>query len=128
MTIRVVQWTTGNTGSAAVRGMVGHPELELVGCYAYSAEKVGQDVGTLAGIEPIGITATDDVDALLALQPDCVSYMPFRPNFDHVVRILEAGVNVVTTMYMMAGVGYGEVVRDRIEDATRRGRSSLYAS
>ena len=70
--LRVVQWTTGKTGSAAVRGMVGHPVLDLVGCYAYSADKVGRDVGELCGIEPIGITATDDVEALLALEPDCV--------------------------------------------------------
>ncbi len=128
MGLHVVQWTTGKTGSAAVRGMVGHPELELVGCYAYSPGKVGQDVGTLAGIEPIGVTATDDIDALLALAPDCVTYMPFRPDFDHVVRILESGANLVTTMYMMAGIGYGDDVYERIEDATRRGQSSLYAS
>ena len=44
----------------------------------------------------IGVIATDDVDALLALAPDCVSYMPFRPDFDHVVRILESGINLVT--------------------------------
>ena len=103
MTLRVVQWTTGKTGGAAVRGMVGHPALDLVGCYAYSPDKVGHDVGVLAGIEPIGISATDDIDALLALKPDCVSYMPFRPDFDHVVRILESGINLVTTMYMLAG-------------------------
>jgi len=126
--LRVVQWTTGKTGSAAVRGMVGHPALELVGCYAYSPEKVGQDVGTLAGIEPIGLRATDDIDALLALAPECVSYMPFRPDFDHVVRILESGSNLVTTMYMFAGVGYGEDVTLRLDDAARRGQSSLYAS
>ena len=128
MTLRVVQWTTGKTGSAAVRGIVGHPALDLVGCYAYSADKVGEDAGVLSGIDPIGVRATDDIDALLALQPDCVSYMPFRPDFDHVARILESGVNLVTTMYMMAGVGYGDDVHDRIEDATQRGRSSLYAS
>src|SRR5689334_13238135 len=73
--LRVVQWTTGKTGSAAVRGIVGHPMLDLVGCYAYSPEKVGQDIGVLAGLNPIGVAATDDIDALLALRPDCVSYM-----------------------------------------------------
>ena len=82
----------------------------------------------LAGIEPIGIRATDDVDALLALKPDCVSYMPFRPDFDHVVRILESGINLVTTMYMLAGRGYGDDVHERIKDAAARGQSSLYAS
>jgi hypothetical protein len=126
--LRVVQWTTGKTGSAAVRAMVDSPLLELVGCYAFSPEKVGQDLGVLCGIDPIGITATDDVDALLALQPDCVTYMPYRPDFDHLERILDAGVNVVSTMYMLAGRGYGDDVKERLEAAARRGGASLYAS
>jgi hypothetical protein len=126
--LRVVQWTTGKTGAAAVRGMVGHPVLDLVGCYAFSADKVGRDVGELCGIEPIGITATDDIDALLALEPDCVSYMAYRPDFDHLERILASGANVVSTMYMMAGFGYGEEATHRLRDACLRGGSSLYAS
>jgi hypothetical protein len=126
--LRVVQWTTGKTGSAAVRGIAAHPQLELVGCYAYSPDKVGQDAGTLAGTSPLGVTATDDIEALLALRPDCVSYMPYRPNPDHVVRILESGANVVTTMYMLAGGGYGDQVRERIAEAALLGQSSLYAS
>ncbi|ONH28697.1 dihydrodipicolinate reductase [Pseudofrankia asymbiotica] len=126
--LRVVQWTTGKTGSAAVRGMVDHPVLDLVGCYAHSPDKVGRDVGELCGLPPIGVTATDDVEALLALEPDCVSYMAYRPNFDHLERILESGVNVVSTMYMMAGFGYGEQATHRLRDACLRGGSSLYAS
>lgn len=126
--LRVVQWTTGKTGSAAVRAMTGHPVLELVGCYAHSAGKVGRDAGELCGIGPIGIAATDDIDALLALKPDCVSYMPFRPDFDHLARILSAGVNVVTTMYMLSGSGYGEAATEKIRQAAARGGASLYAS
>src|SRR3954465_1334256 len=126
--LRVVQWTTGKTGSAAVRGMVGHPVLDLVGCYAYSPDKVGRGVGGLCGVAPIGIRATDDIDALLALEPDCVSYMAYRPNFDHLERILESGANVVTTMYMLSGGGYGEEPTRRIREAALRGGSSLYAS
>jgi hypothetical protein len=125
---RVVQWTTGKTGTEAVRGIVDHPALELVGCYAYSAEKVGQDVGALCGLAPLGIDSTDDVDELLALAPDCVSYMPYRPDFDHVTRILESGVNIVTTMYRLAGNGYGDDVLEAIEGAAQRGQSSLYAT
>jgi hypothetical protein len=108
--------------------MAGHPTLELVGCYAHSPEKVGRDVGTLSGIDPIGVMATDDVGELLSLRPDCVSYMPFRPDFDHLERILSSGINVVTTMYMLAGRGYGESATARIRDAALRGGSSLYAS
>ncbi|WP_241840191.1 dihydrodipicolinate reductase [Frankia sp. CcI49] len=51
-----------------------------------------------------------------------------RPNFDHLERILESGVNVVSTMYMMAGFGYGQEATHRLRDACLRGGSSLYAS
>jgi hypothetical protein len=126
--LKVVQWTTGKTGSAAVRGILQHPGLELVGCYAWSDDKVGCDVGELCGIGPVGVTATDDLDALLALRPDCVSYMPYRPDFDHLQRILGAGVNVATTMFMLAGDGYGEEPTRRVRDAAIAGGASLYAS
>lgn len=126
--LRVVQWTTGKTGAAAVRGMLGRPDLELVGCYAWSPDKVGRDVGELCGSAPIGLRASDDVDALLALRPDCVSYMPYRPDFDQVERILRAGVNVVTTMYMLSGAGYGADVQARLREAALAGGASLYAS
>ena len=125
---RVVQWTTGKTGRAAVRAMVDHPAIEIVGCYAWSADKVGRDIGELCRIDPIGVTATDDLDALLALRPDCVVYTPYRPNIDQVVRILEAGTNIVTSLYQLVGTGYEDDARGRIADAARRGDASLYAS
>jgi hypothetical protein len=127
VTYRVVQWTTGKIGAEAIRGIVAHPELELVGAYAFSLDKVGRDVGDLCGLDPIGVVASGDVDALLALEPDCVSYMPYRPDFDHVVRILESGANVVTTLYMLAGWGNGDAVHDRIVAAAERGGASLLA-
>jgi hypothetical protein len=127
-TYRVVQWTTGTTGTAAVRGILQHPALELVGCFAFSDDKVGCDVGELCGMPPTGLVATDDIDALLALEPDCVSYMPFRPDFDHLERILRDGVDVATTMFMLAGRGYGELETARLRQAAADGGASLYAS
>ena len=46
---RVVQWTTGNVGQRSVRAVVAHPDLELVGCYAWSADKVGRARGPVRG-------------------------------------------------------------------------------
>src|SRR5205807_5790344 len=68
VTLRVVQWTTGNVGKRSVEAVMKRPDLELIGCYAWSADKVGRDVGEICGIEPVGIAATDDVDELLALK------------------------------------------------------------
>ncbi|MBW2726214.1 MAG: dihydrodipicolinate reductase, partial [Deltaproteobacteria bacterium] len=77
--IRIVQWTTGNVGTQTLLATLRQPGLELVGCYAWSEEKQGKDVGSLVGIDPIGIEATANIDALLALKPDCVCYTPIWP-------------------------------------------------
>jgi hypothetical protein len=127
MAVRVVQWTTGNVGQRSVRGIVAHPDLELVGCYAWAPDKVGRDVGELCGIDPLGITATDDVDALLALRPDCVVYNPMWHDTAEVVRILEAGVNVVSTAAFINGLGRG-AEHGRLVDACRKGGASMFGS
>lgn len=92
----MVQWATGGVGRAAIAGIAEHSDLELVGCWVHSADKVGVDAGTLAGVDPFGVKATDDVDALMALRPDCVLYSPIFADDGLVRRFLAAGINVVT--------------------------------
>ncbi len=127
MAVRVVQWTTGNVGRRSVRAVVASPELELVGCYAWSPDKVGVDVGELCGMEPIGVAATNDVDTLLALRPDCVIYNPMWMDVGELVRILKGGANVVSTAGFINGSRLGPE-RDRIQEACERGRSSMFGS
>jgi hypothetical protein len=96
VTLRVVQWATGGVGVAAIKGVLEHPDLELVACWVHSADKSGRDVGDLVGAAPIGVAATDDVDAILALDADAVIYAPLLPNPDEVAALLRSGKNVVT--------------------------------
>jgi 2,4-diaminopentanoate dehydrogenase len=124
---RVVQWTTGNVGKSSVQAIAANTTLELVGCYAWSPDKVGRDAGELAGIAPLGVTATNDVDALLALKPDCVVYNPMWSDTDELVRILSAGVNVVSTAAFITGQNLGPG-RDRIEAACRSGKSTMFGT
>ncbi len=128
MTLRIVQWNTGIVGRAAVRAIAAHPGLELVGCHAWSPEKQGQDVGTLCGLPPLGVAATADVDALLALEPDCVLYTPQFPDVDLMVRMLEAGIHVVSTSYFITGRSFGDGAAERLDAAARRGGASLYGT
>ncbi len=128
MVRRVVQWTTGNVGKRSVRAVLAHPDLELVGCYAWSPDKVGRDVGELCGIDPVGVTASDDVDALLALRPDCVVYNPMWQDVGELVRILESGVNVVTTAAFINGRALDAADRDRLVKACERGGASLFGT
>ena len=99
---RVVVWSTGGVGANAIRAIAHRPDLDLVGVWVHSPDKVGRDAGDLAGIDPLGLLATDDVDALIALQPDCVVYAASGPErgagaVPHYERLLTAGINVVTT-------------------------------
>jgi hypothetical protein len=95
---RVIQWATGGVGRAAVEGIADHPDLELVGCWVHGAEKDGRDAGEIAGIGPIGVAATRNVDALLDLSADCVIYSPIKAKSAEVERILRSGKNVVTPL------------------------------
>lgn len=98
MSIKVIQWATGGLGQAAIGQIQLHPDLELVGCWVHSAEKAGKDAGELAGIGPIGVIATDDIDEILALDADCVLYSPLMPNPKEVAALLRSGKNVVTPL------------------------------
>jgi hypothetical protein len=127
LTLRVVQWTTGNVGKQSVIAIARNPGLELVGCYAWSPDKVGRDVGELCGLDPLGVIATNDVAGLLALRPDCVVYNPMWQSIDELVRILAAGVNVVTTAAFINGRRLGPD-RNRLVEACERGGSSLFGT
>src|ERR1700743_3931090 len=96
MSLRVVQWATGSVGVAAIKGILEHPELEVGGCWVHSEAKHGKDVGDIIGWSPLGVTATNSVDAILALDADAVISPPLLPNADEVAALLHSGKNAVT--------------------------------
>src|ERR1700744_4147546 len=79
---RVVVWATGGIGSIAIHAVQKRPNLDLVGVWVHSPDKDGKDPGDLANGEPIGLKATNDADALIALKPDCVIYAASGPERD----------------------------------------------
>ena len=126
---RVVQWTTGNVARQAMKAIAGRPDLELVGVYAFSQDKVGRDAAELAGLShATGITATNDIDAIIALDPDCVLYMPLHPDIDHLETLLRNGINVLSTAGFLTGHAYGEDARQRLDRAGVQGGASLFGS
>lgn len=103
MTKRVVVWGTGFVGSMVIAEIVKHPKFELVGVGVSNPAKVGLDVGEICGLEaPLGLAATDDIDALIALKPDAlVHYGPTAAqadaNIELISRFLRAGIDVSST-------------------------------
>ena len=134
--IRIVVWSTGGVGSIAIDAVRRRPDFELVGAWVHSPEKVGRDAGELAGGDPIGVAATNDADALIALRPDCVVYAASGPERDagavpDYARLLGAGINVVSTTstsLVYPPVYFAAEWRDQLEAAAKSGNASLYAS
>ncbi|WP_094285589.1 dihydrodipicolinate reductase [Mycobacterium lehmannii] len=134
--LRTVVWSTGGVGSIAIDAIRGRPDLELVGVWVHSEDKIGKDAGELAGGDPIGVTATNDADALVALQPDCVVYAASGPERDAAavpdyLKLLEAGINVVSTSsttLIYPPAYYSPEWRDQMEQAANKGGASFYAS
>ena len=127
MTFRIVQWTTGHVGREAAKAILKHPQLELVGCYAWSPDKAGKDVGELIGCEEVGVLATNDIEALLQLKPDCICYTPSLADPDELAKILASGANVVCS-YFVNGRTWGEDALEQLENAASAGNASLFGS
>jgi hypothetical protein len=101
MAIRVAVWGPGSMGVIALRGVIDHPELELVDLVVHSEVKAGRDAGELCGADPVGVVATTDPSALLGGDADAVVYAAaanLRPleAVNDMVSILSAGKNVVS--------------------------------
>jgi 2,4-diaminopentanoate dehydrogenase len=126
--LRVIQWTTGKVGKMALRAILDDPRLELAGVYAYGPDKAGVDAGKLCGRANTGVLASNDIEALIALQADTVIYAPFVANLDHAVRLLEAGLDVISTnLFLNVGGIQGET-KARLAAACVQGNSSFYVS
>jgi 2,4-diaminopentanoate dehydrogenase len=133
---RVVAWSTGGVGTAVIDAIRRRPDMKLVGVWVHSPGKVGKDAGELAGGEPIGVTATNDADALIGLAPDCVVYAASGPERDAAavrdyLRLLEAGINVVSTSstsLVYPPAYFAPDWYDQLDAAAKDGGVSFYAS
>jgi hypothetical protein len=129
--LRVVHWGTGNTGTMGLKGILGHPELELVGCFVARPERAGQDAGELVGRPRAGVTTTNRVDELLAIEADCLSYFGSgQQGITDVTQFLDAGRNVVTTSLASLILPQFAPAQQRapVEAACRSGHASLFAT
>ncbi len=133
----MVAWSTGNVGVHALAGIDARPDLELVGLWVSNPAKVGRDAGELAGLgRRLGVEATDDASALLALRPDAVVHTAMADHrlpeaLSDLGRMLEAGVNVVSSGPVFLQYPMG-VVEDGLVEPLRRaaaaGGTSLFVN
>jgi hypothetical protein len=125
---RVVQWATGSVGQISIRHFVDNPVYDLVGVFVTNEAKVGKDAGDLAAIGATGVAATGDVEAVVALRPDCVHYAPLAPDLDTLCQLLSAGINVVTPTGYVYGIPSTAADLDRLKAAGIQGGATFHGT
>jgi hypothetical protein len=133
MTIRVIQWATGAVGATQLQEVIDDPGLELAGLYVYDPEKAGVDAGALVGRESTGVLATNDREAILAMDADVVLHAASKghatnTNTDDIVALLESGKNVITTTSYNHLPTYGADAGARIAAACARAGTRFHAA
>ena len=137
MPIRVAQIGTGNVGGHALTELITNPQFDLTGVWVSSEAKAGKDAAELAGLEDsTGITATNDLGAVLATEPSCAVYTAMADNrlpeaLEDYRRILAAGVNVVGSGPVFLQYPWQVLPEELIsplEEAALAGKSSLFVN
>ncbi|MFE9323280.1 dihydrodipicolinate reductase [Nocardia sp. NPDC052278] len=134
--IRVFQVATGNVGTEMIKRIGNHPDLELIGLHCYTPEKVGRDAGEIAGLAPNGVIATGSVDEIIAAAPDVLTFHGVFPDEDLYVKVLEAGIDIVTTADWITGWHRdtnhphpsGKPVTQLLSEACAKGGSTFYGT
>jgi hypothetical protein len=136
LTLRVIQFSTGNVGQHSLRHVIEHPDLELVGVHASSPGKIGRDAAELCGLsQATGVIATGDIDALVGLHADCVVYTSQGETratdaLAEVTNFLRDGTNVVATslVWLVNPDTADSWLRDPLQAACRDGGTTMYVN
>jgi 4-hydroxy-tetrahydrodipicolinate reductase len=135
--IRVALIGTGNVGRPALVHLINDSRFELTGVWVSSEAKAGRDAAELAGLDgSTGVTATNDLDAVLATDPECAVYTALADNrlpdaLEDYRRILSAGVNVVGSSAVFLQYPWQVIPEELlkpIEDAAQAGKSSVFVN
>ncbi|GAA0317257.1 diacylglycerol kinase [Sphingomonas oligophenolica] len=137
----MIQFGAGATGKFALRSILTHPQLQLVGVGVHSPRNAGRDAGSICRMPDTGVLTTTDTSALLAMDADCVSFMPWDPYADDVLqadthsgqlfallcRFLESGKNVIASApnSLVYAQHLGEETVRRLEAACIKGNASF---
>ena len=123
---RVIQWATGSIGQIAIRHFADNPDFELVGVLVTSEAKEGKDAGELAGIPPLGVTATTNIEKILALDANVVNYAPLYADISDMARILRSGKNIVTPVGFVFPDALEPGVVAKLQAACKDGGTTLF--
>lgn len=109
---KLIIWGLGTVGKSALDIILKKKSLKLVAAFDVDENKVGRDAGEIFGYDKLGVTVSNDEEAVLNTEADVVLYYPVTKwdankmpaptavggNVDDIVKFLEAGKNCTSTL------------------------------
>jgi 2,4-diaminopentanoate dehydrogenase len=99
--VKVVQMGLGPIGNKVTQFLAERANIQIVGAIDTDPAKAGQDIGTLAGLSPLGVKVTADMNQVLGKgEVDVVmltTTSSLAKTYDQLVQLLPYGVNVVSS-------------------------------
>jgi len=99
--VKVVQMGLGPIGNKVTQYLADRKNVEIVGAIDSDSAKAGQDIGTLAGIAPLGVKVTADMNQVLGKgDVDIVmltTTSSLARTYDQLIQLLPYGVNVISS-------------------------------
>lgn len=128
--MKVIQWATGAMGRTCLQAVLDSPRHELVGLFVYGARKAGMDAGEIARRDPVGVTATRDIEEILALEADVVIHAarldpPAERHDEDIMRLLRSGKNVISINGGTYPAHWPDERRARLQAAAEAGGASF---
>jgi len=99
--VKVIQMGIGTVGQAATRSLAGKKGLDIVGALDMDKEKVGKDLGEVAGLDKkLGVIVTDDADSLFSETcADVVIHITctyLHEAYPQIIKPIQQGMNVIS--------------------------------
>ncbi|GAH49777.1 unnamed protein product, partial [marine sediment metagenome] len=125
--IKVIQVGLGAIGKGVTKALVEKKRVEIVGALDIDKDKVGKDLGEVAGISrQLGVIVTDDADSLFSkTQADVVinatTYSPMHVLYQETTQPIEQGMNIITSGVEGSRPFYADpVIADKLDKLLRK--------
>lgn len=128
--LRIVSVGLGPIGLAAARLALEKSSLSLVGAVDPDPAKIGQDLGVLMGLSPVGVVVSAEAESVYReLRPDAILHCTssFVPSVAQQLKLAAGyGVNVVSSTEELLAPDYRwPEIAAELEEAAKRGGATI---
>ncbi len=129
---KVVQMGLGPIGTGVTKYLIEKSNIEIVGAIDCDKSKRGKDLGSIAGLSPIGIMVSDDLNSTLENKKVDALILTTTSSligiYDQLTTILPFGVNVISSCEELSYPWSNSNIAEKIDSLAKDNKVSVLAT